>query len=86
MRYFGIVPMAQLSGAIFQDHNGNGVQDGGEPGLSGETVILSGPTPDTAVSGVDGAYSFGGLAIGSYALSVATASGWIVTTQPPGRG
>ena len=57
--YFGILPLAKLSGAIYHDLNGNGVQDGGENGMSGETVVLtgistiSGPTADTVVAGLE---------------------------------
>ncbi len=89
IRYWGILPLGQLSGTIYHDLNGNGVKDGGENGLSGETVIissLSGPTTDTTISGVNGEFHFDSLAIGAYALSAVTASGWIVSTPAGSLG
>ncbi len=83
--YVGIIPLAQISGAIYHDLNGNGQRDGGENGLAGDTVILtnfSGPISDTTISGANGTFSFSSLAIGSYTLSTVTAPGWIVTTAP----
>jgi uncharacterized repeat protein (TIGR03803 family) len=35
-----VLPPPKISGTVFQDINGNGVQDSGEPGLAGQTVYL----------------------------------------------
>lgn len=82
VRYWGILPLAGLSGTIYHDVDGNGTKDPGEPGLAGETVILSGATSDTLPSDPGGAFGFDSLAIGAYALSASLAPGWIVTTAP----
>ncbi len=82
VRHWGILPLAGLSGTIFHDVDGNGTKNAGEAGMEGETVLLSGPTPDTALSGPGGAFGFDSLAIGAYALSTSLAPGWIVTTPP----
>ncbi len=85
IRYWGIVPMARLSGTLYHDLDADGVRDGGEPGLSGNNVVISGPTIDTVLSGAAGEFLFDSLAIGSYSLT-ATVPGWAVTTTPGSLG
>jgi serine protease AprX len=82
IRSVGITPMAKLTGTIYHDVNGNGARDVGEPGLPGEYVIISGSTPDTALSGVDGDFFFDSLAPGAHALSAGLNAGWMVSTPP----
>ncbi len=52
----------QIGDTVFNDFNGNGVQDPGEPGIAGVVVILlgvDGATPiDRTVTDVNGKYSF----------------------------
>ena len=81
--YWAFLPSAQsaviqISGVVFEDSNGNGAPDSGEPKLSGKTVELyNGPmfppnTPPycciepvtTTVTNSSGAYVFSGLTIG----------------------
>ena len=45
---------AQISGRLFDDLDGDGVDDAGEPGLSGVTVSAAGVS---TVTGLDGSYS-----------------------------
>ncbi len=61
---FGELLTTSLSGSVFNDNNGNGNQESGEPGIVGVTVTLSG-TDDlnqavnqTTTTAVDGSYSF----------------------------
>ncbi len=70
---------ASLSGQLFVDYNANGVQGPGEAGVVGRTVYLdangngvldSGEL--SAVTGVGGAYSFTGIAPGTYTLRLQT--------------
>ncbi len=76
-----------VSGIVWNDLNANGVQDGGEAGLAGETVFLtdqSGVTnlaPPTTTNG-SGAYSFTtGMTDGQLARVAHTpAVGWAATT------
>ncbi|MEZ6195476.1 MAG: SdrD B-like domain-containing protein [Planctomycetota bacterium] len=58
----GLLALATLGDFVFEDLNGNGQQDAGEPGIAGATVTLldaaGQPTGQTATTGNDGAYSF----------------------------
>lgn len=62
--------LATIAGVVWVDDNGNGVQDPGEVGLAGVTVLLRAPggaTP-TVSTAADGSYSFTGLAGGNYSV------------------
>jgi hypothetical protein len=67
-----------VSGLKFNDLNGNGVRDAGEPGLSGVTITLSltGTTPRTVVTGSDGTFSFTAVPFGSYSVSETVPAGF----------
>jgi fimbrial isopeptide formation D2 family protein/uncharacterized repeat protein (TIGR01451 family) len=72
---------------VWEDRNGNGVRDPGEPGISDVTVFLDANgngTPDpgesSTVTGADGGYAFSGLIEGEYAVAVDDA------TLPAGLG
>ena len=67
-----------VSGKVFSDDNGNGVQDAGEPGLAGVTVSLSGVGQTT--TGGDGGYSFTANAPANYTVSVTPPAGHDCTT------
>ncbi len=69
----GTTPVPVSVTTIFDDLNGDGVQDPGEPGLDNVTVTLDdGVTQVTVNTGTDdsGAYDFTGLAPGTYTVSV----------------
>jgi uncharacterized membrane protein len=82
---FGNFLPGRVSGTVYLDSNGNGQLDSGEAGLSGWTVTLhanNGSAPDqTYTTGASGAYSFAGLAAGTYTLSETRQSGYR-ETQP----
>ena len=63
-------PVGDISGTAFHDRNANGLTNSGEPGLAGITVTLldsaGNPTGQTTTTDANGAYSFTGLAAGSY--------------------
>lgn len=66
---------AVIGDTVFNDLNGNGVQDPGEPGLANVQVILNGPGgPQNTLTDVNGNYSFANLAAGTYTISVNTAT------------
>ncbi|MCP3905542.1 MAG: hypothetical protein GY715_18100 [Planctomycetes bacterium] len=70
------VPCAgALGDRIWLDTNGDGIQDDGEPGLAGVTLILQRETTpgvfallETRVTDADGMYVFDGLCAGTYRL------------------
>jgi protocatechuate 3,4-dioxygenase beta subunit len=67
----GMYLPVSLGNKVFDDLNGNAIQDNGEPGLEGVTVTLidgSGAGIDTQLTGADGSYLFTGLAPGEYAV------------------
>jgi len=74
---FGYQPAVQpLLGSIgdfvWQDTDGDGVQDAGEPGIPNVTVILSNSSgvTQTAVTDANGIYGFSDLAAGVYTVTV----------------
>ncbi len=80
---FGELLTTSLSGTVFNDNNGDGDQDTGEPGIEGVTVILSGaddlnqPINQSASSAVDGSYSF-------INLRPSNGAGYTLTQTQPG--
>ncbi len=77
---FGYVP-GGLSGFAYVDLNANGVKDGGEPGIDGVTISLSGVSSATTTTSGGGAYSFAGLDAGGFSVSApSTADGKSLAT------
>jgi protocatechuate 3,4-dioxygenase beta subunit len=74
-----------LGGTLFNDLNGNGALDGGEPGLGGWTVVLdlNGTPLQTATTTSGGNYSFTGLGPGTYTVRENLQAGWLQTTSDP---
>ncbi|MFM7581122.1 MAG: SdrD B-like domain-containing protein, partial [Caldilinea sp.] len=70
----------QIGNRVWDDLDGDGVQDPNEPGLSGLTVSLQGPTGTvTATTDANGQYIFPNLAPNTaYTLSMAVPSGYNV--------
>jgi large repetitive protein len=73
---FGELVPSRLAGKVFLDPNNNGTQQGGEPGIAGVVMTLSGsndlgplPAGITATTAADGSYSFAGLRPGSYTIT-----------------
>jgi fimbrial isopeptide formation D2 family protein/uncharacterized repeat protein (TIGR01451 family) len=80
---FGELTPAQLAGAVYLDADNDGVRDAGERGLAGVAITLTG-TDDrgaavvlVATSGADGAYRFGDLRPGTYAVAEAQPEGYL---------
>ncbi|MHB1561996.1 MAG: DUF4214 domain-containing protein, partial [Isosphaeraceae bacterium] len=70
---------ANLTGYLFLDYNASPVRQPGEPGIAGRTVFLDtngngvlDPGEPSAVTGANGAYSFTGIAPGTYTLRLQT--------------
>ena len=78
---------SQIQGIKWNDINSNGVQDAGEPGLSGWTIYLdensNGNLDDGekfTITDSEGKYSFTDLAPGTYRVTQISQSGWQQTS------
>lgn len=81
---FGFKPLASLGDKVWRDDNPNGIQDTGEPGVSGITVTLydnSGNVAGTTVTDAYGLYLFDNLAAGTYQVGFTAPANYIFTTQ-----
>lgn len=78
---------ASVSGSVFNDLNGDGVQNAGEPGLAGWTVNLDtnadGSVDATTVSGAGGSYAFSALAAGTYRVREVVQAGFVQSSANP---
>ncbi len=82
-RDFGNTEFIKVSGQKFNDVNGNGQKDAGEPGLAGWTIDLDlnndGSTDQMAVTDADGNYSFDFVPPGTHVVSEEPQAGWTQT-------
>ncbi len=80
-------PVGSIGDFVWQDLNSNGTQDTGEPGIPGATVTLKDNNDNviaTTTTGSNGAYSFTGLAGGTYNLAFTTPAGYIPSPSNAG--
>jgi protocatechuate 3,4-dioxygenase beta subunit len=72
---FGELAQSILRGTVYFDANSNGVMDAGEPGLPGVTITLTGVNDlgqsvnVSQITDANGAYAFGLLRPGTYAIT-----------------
>ncbi|MGH3372574.1 MAG: SdrD B-like domain-containing protein, partial [Nocardioidaceae bacterium] len=78
-----VSPGATISGKVYNDLDGDGVLDGGEVGIAGVSMTLSGTTSDTATTGADGGYTFGDLSVGTYNVDYSVPAGFVNTGVQP---
>ncbi|MBL9135953.1 MAG: carboxypeptidase regulatory-like domain-containing protein, partial [Verrucomicrobiales bacterium] len=78
---FGDLAVGSVTGTVFEDLNGDGSRDAGEPGLGGVTVVLVGRSiqRSTTTAG-DGTYQFGAVAPGTYSVEETDPIGFSSTT------
>jgi uncharacterized repeat protein (TIGR01451 family) len=80
---FGIhIPIdASMSGHVYYDVNGNGVEDAGDQPLSNQQIQI---LPDNVLIYTDpnGDYTFGGSYNTSYTLTIMPGASWTVTSTP----
>lgn len=76
-----------LSGTVFADANGDGVQDPGELGLADRVVFLDtdndgrlSQSEQSLLTNTDGDYTFTGLNAGTYNVATVNIAGWMPTT------
>ncbi|MRW93681.1 hypothetical protein GJ699_27170 [Duganella sp. FT80W] len=80
------LPQAHLGDTVWEDLNGNGVQDSGEAGIAGVTVQLKdsgGNVVTTTTTDASGKYHFD-VSAGTYSVTVQTPAGYAVTSQGQG--
>ncbi len=83
----GVVPLTSIGDVVWRDDNGDGVQDGGEPGVADVTVRLlnsAGVTLQTTTTDINGNYLFDQLPPGDYAIEVELPDGYIFSPQDVG--
>jgi uncharacterized repeat protein (TIGR01451 family) len=90
------LPLANLGDRVWYDTNNNGVQDSGEPGISGVTVQLYDPGPDGVIGGGDdvlvattttndsGNYAFNNVVADTYFVQFVQPTGYSFTAQDAG--
>lgn len=83
---FGNFLLVSAGGNAFEDLNGNGIKNGGEPGLSGWRMDLFRGSlhVDSTLTDGSGAYSFSALGPGSYTISEQSQAGWTQTLPASG--
>jgi uncharacterized protein (DUF2141 family) len=80
---FGELQGTLISGSVYVDLNDNGIMEGGEPGIAGVTIMLSGTdntgnaVNQTQTTAADGSFTFGGLHPGTYTLSETQPLGYL---------
>jgi hypothetical protein len=82
----GEFQLASVSGTVFQDNNGDGVENGLDAGLRGWDVVLKNQQNGTSISQFtdgSGNFSFTNLGPGTYQVSEVLQSGWMQTTPNP---
>jgi uncharacterized repeat protein (TIGR01451 family) len=77
---------ATVSGAKFNDLNGNGIRNTGEPGLANWTIKITDSSGNTQTTTTDSAgnYTFTVPAPGTYTISEVPQSGWTQTAPSGG--
>jgi Cna protein B-type domain. len=86
----GLFGVASIGNYVWEDTNGNGVQDVGEPGVEGVEVRLSGTTGAgvavslTTTTDSNGFYRFDDLAPGTYTVTVVPPTGYVLTAANQG--
>ncbi len=87
--FFDTLPVT-IGGAVYDDLNGNGVQDGGEPVMTGVTVTLTGTDGQgnvinqPATTDANGLYTFTVLAGSLYTVTETNPAGYTSTGAEPG--
>src|SRR5581483_9086847 len=71
-----------ISGVVFNDINGNGARDSGDPGLQGWTIQRldsNNNVVESQVTDVNGTYSFTNVGPGTFTLREVLQNGWTQT-------
>lgn len=82
----GAPTLATIGDTVWEDNNGNGIQDGGEAGIANATVELrdaGGNVVLTTTTDSDGQYKFS-IGSGTYVVAVTAPKGYVTTAQDAG--
>ncbi len=86
VKYAAPEPNGQIRGTVWDDIDGNGQRDAGEPGLAGWTVYLDidqdgllDTSEPAVITSADGTYTFSGLTAGTYDVREVLPPGWQMT-------
>jgi protocatechuate 3,4-dioxygenase beta subunit len=83
---YGNFMPGKISGYKYEDVDGDGVYDAGEPGAEGVTIEINGVTTlgdivsDLTTTDSNGYFEFTGLIPGSYTVSEVVPEGWVAST------
>lgn len=80
---FGNFRLHSICGKKYNDLNGNGIQDPGEPELPDWRISIVGPQTKTVTTDLNGFYCFDTLDYGTYTVSEEIPQGWEQTAPPP---
>jgi hypothetical protein len=83
-RAAGLKRVYEISGFVWDDDDGDGLQDAGENGLAGVFISLFGGSFASTVTDVDGRYRFDGLSGGDYRLELTLPLGAYFSAQNQG--
>jgi len=82
----GFFQPGEITGVVWDDLDGDGIQDDNEPTIPGATVTLIGPdgSTQTTVTDANGQYRFENLPPGDYSVTFTLPDGRVFS--PPGQG
>jgi uncharacterized protein (DUF2141 family) len=79
---FGDQAVQSIAGTVFEDLNGNGQQDPGEPGIAGVNVVLvrtsDGLAVDHTVTAPNGGFVFAAVPVGDYTVREEVPTGYTI--------
>lgn len=89
----GFLILSELGDKVWEDLNGNGIQNGGEPGISNTNVTLTGTnglgnpiTPIVLQTTQNGMYDFENLWPGDYTVTFENPTGFVPTDNDDPKG
>lgn len=83
-KYYAGPPSGLVNGTVFDDLNGSGSRDPGEPGLENVKVRLGCTRVDSTLTDLNGNFVFDSLRFGLYSVSEDVPAGWTRSLPPSG--